>query len=353
VLKILSYPWQVGGSANPYVSIVNESIKARGPVVEALNIFRPAQVADALHVHWFEAVYTTRIIHRSSALSDLAFRNLMSTVRRVKARGGRLVWTAHNLQPHDAPPARHVRVWERWAKRLFEQIDVVICLSEGGKSLIEERYETLKKATFVVAPHPHYIGVYTSDTSAAALRASLALPADGFVIGCIGLIRGYKRIVEAIRCFREAARDDEYFLVAGACFDPALLEKVYEAAAGFDRVRIIARVLGDHELANLYEATDVALFNHEGVLNSGAVLTALSLDRPVIAPAAGALPELARDVGRSWCQLFEAPLSSEQLRTALDHSRASARTGKPDLSAYDPARIADIHIQAYRGRAVS
>jgi glycosyltransferase involved in cell wall biosynthesis len=287
-----------------------------------------------------------RLTRRSGFFSGAAFDNLLATADRVKRRGGKFVWTAHNVTPHEPPPAAHRKVWERSFARILERLDLVVCMSDYGARLIREAYPELD-CDFAIIPHPHYAGVYRPDRPRPQSRAELGLDAADHLLVSIGLVRRYKNLPGLIERFRAVRRPNERLLIAGKCYEPALAGALQTARGDDQSVTIIDKTLTDAELADLYQAADVAISNGEGVLNSGAVLTAISLGKPVIAPGSGSVPEIQAQVGATWCILFDPPLGEAALREAMD--TALATSGSPDLRPFDPLRIGQLHLNAYRG----
>jgi hypothetical protein len=70
--------------------------------------------------------------------------------------------------------------------------------------------------------------------------------------------------------------------------------------------------------------------------------------RPVIAPAIGAMPELAASAGASWVHLYEGELTPDALRQAFVWVRETRRDGEPDLDALEWRGIAEATVAGYR-----
>jgi hypothetical protein len=257
------------------------------------------------------------------------------------------VWTAHNLAPHGFPSPHAAEAWRRWSPRLLARVDTVVAMSASGAEAVRAALPAVAATPFVLIPHPHYRDVYgTPDTR--PVRARHGIPAGAHLTVAAGLVRPYKGIPALIAAFAAAARDDEWLLVAGPCHDPAHGAEVARAAAAAGpRVRLAVETLDDAGFAATVAAGDLFVANFGAVLNSGSVLAALSLDRPVLAPAGGPLAELRTKVGGDWLALFEPPLDAPALRRHLDALRAAPRSGRPDLAANDPEAVARAHLALY------
>lgn len=335
------------GLVNPYLRIVfGDPAFAEGATVGGLA---GALLGGArnLHLHWPEAPLHGRLSRRSEAAADAAYRLLVAAADRVRGRGGRVVWTAHNLAPHGLPAPHAGRVFERWGPRLLARVDTVVAMSAAGAGAVRTALPAVAGARVVLVPHPHYRGVY-GVPDPRDVRARHGIPPAAHLTVAAGLIRPYKGIPALVAAFATAARADEWLLVAGACHDPAHRAEVARAvAAAGPRVRLAVAPLDDADFAATVAAGDLFAGNFDAVLNSGSVLAALSLDRPVLAPASAPLAELRDQVGAGWLSLFDAPLDAATLRRHLDLLRAAPRTARPDLAANDPATVARAHLALY------
>ena len=330
---------------NPYLRIVfGAPAFAEGAGVGSVaEVFLSRDVRN-LHLHWPEYPLHGRLARRSAAAADAAYRLLVAAADRVRRRGGSVVWTAHNLAPHGFPSPHGAATFHRWSPRLLARVDTVVAMSAAGAEAVRAAHPAVAGARFALIPHPHYRGVYgTADGS--SVRARHGNPAGAHLTVAAGLVRPYNGIPALVTAFAAAARDDEWLLVAGPCHEPAHRAEVERAAlAAGPRVRLAIGTLDDDAFAATLAAADLFAGNFDAVLNSGSVLAALSLDRPVLAPASAPLAELRAQVGPVWLSLFDAPLSPAALRRHLDTLRAAPRPAHPDLSPNEPATVARAHL---------
>jgi hypothetical protein len=336
--------------ANPYLRILfGSGVLARQARVRRFRPGRPQRGVSDVHLHWPEYLLHGALCRRSAIATDLAYRHLLSTIDRSRAAGARLVWTAHNLEPHSFPSPHAEAAYNRWAPRLFARVDTVVVMAPSVEASIRAAIPAVDAARFVHIPHPHYRGIYRSPADRAAVRERFGIPAGAHLTVAAGLVRGYKRVPELIDAFVAAARDDEYLLVAGSCHEPDLARAVLARSA--DRVLVDLRRLEDAGYADIVAEADLFVGNFASVLNSGSVLAALSLDTPVLAPALGALADLREQVGPDWLTLFDGPLDASALRRHIDRIREVAPTGSPDLERNDPWRVARSTLDLYTLRS--
>ena len=86
--------------------------------------------------------------------------------------------------------------------------------------------------------------------------------------------------------------------------------------------------------------------------NSGSVLAALSLGRPVLVPDNEVNRRLADEVGPGWVHLYQDEIDSGDLVAAFASMRRTPLTGGPDLSRRTWEATGVEHVRAFR-RALS
>jgi glycosyltransferase involved in cell wall biosynthesis len=277
-----------------------------------------------LHLHFFDEL-TQRPGYWQTAARSLLF---LALLRLLRLRGARLIWTAHNLQPHETYHAGWGYLVYRYVARWS---DTVIAHSHAARAALEAHYGGLPNC--MVIPHGSYIGLYGPPRDPAASRAALGLPSNGRVLLNLGTLRPYKGIEDLLTAFaRLPASERGTLLIAGAPKDRAYAAAIERQAAALPGVRLHARFIPDEQLPVYLAAADVVVLPYHALLTSGVLLWALSYARPVVAPAFGAVRELIRD-GRSGF-LFT-PGDRDALRDTL--ARALAH---PDLDGLGQAALA-------------
>ncbi len=336
-----------GTLLNPYLRIVfGEPAFRAGATVRAVPALGALATAPNLHVQWPEYLLHHPLARRSRLAADALYWGLVRTLDRVRRRGGRVIWTAHNLHPHEFPTRHAEAAFARWSPEITGRIDTLVAMSPATAAEVSRVHPSLA-TTVAEIPHPHYRGWFRPGDPA-ALRVRHGIPGSVHLTVAAGLIRPYKRIPALIASFAEAARPDEMLLVAGPCPDPAQRAAIEALARTVPQVRLALGALDDTTFATTVAAGDLFVANFQAILNSGSVIAALSLDRPVLAPRLGALADLAAQVGPGWLSLFDGPLTPDILRTALDAIRATPPSGRPDLAANEPAAVARAHLELYR-----
>ncbi|MBJ7535374.1 hypothetical protein JDN40_14790 [Rhodomicrobium vannielii ATCC 17100] len=351
-LRIVACPGLADRAVNPYTWLIHEPMTSRGCTVAEFSFYRAcAADTDVLHIHWPERIFWGRISRIHPVLSRLYARRMLQQMDRVRARGGIVVWTAHNIAPHEPLGDSRERIWRAYMAAFCAKVDLVVNLTAEAERRCLDAYPQLARAKRIVIPHPHYRTAYPPRIDTARARDDLGVATTDFILAAVGAIRPGKGILELAQAFLRIARDDERLLIAGACDDAAYLSALTGLASGSaGRVIVRPHRLSDDEVAVIYSAADLGAFNFKQILNSGSVLLSLSYDVPVLAPQLGSLKALSEELGRRWFVPLPQPLSPERLRETLNVARAErpGRGATAPLDTYDPESISDRTLAAYR-----
>lgn len=344
-MKVAFAPNSTRRNDNPFLSILQSALAAQGCRTVHPKLFFARQL-DALHVHWLEAPIWGRFAARLPGLAEFRVLRLVQAARRLRAQGRPVVWTAHNLAPHDFASKRHERIY-RWMREGFlPHVTDVICMSETVRAQVADAFPALATARFHVVRHPHYRTHFAGMRKQTPGELQRLSQVRGKTIVTFGMLRPYKGIPATVLALRGLAREFR-FVVAGD--GPSAELRAIRRAMGDDpRFLLISRRLDDNEIAGLTGEADLVIFNFRSVLNSGSVLASLSLGKPVLAPALGAIRDLSEDIGPGYVRMFEGDLRRADIEAALV---AAPPTAEPDLRAYDPEAVARQHIEIYGARA--
>ena len=333
---------------NPYLGLIfRDPVMAEDVTLHRRGPFSPFIRGDIYHMHWPDHLMWLPKFHRVGASIDLAYRSLILGLDRFRSRGGKVVWTAHNLAPHDIARHRLGWVWQRWEPEILSRIDAVIAMSPSVEKAVRGAHPVLQNRRFDLIPHPHYRQIYQPFTlSKAEARRRMGLPQTGAIIGSLGLVRRYKDPIGFLLAGLAAA-SAPHVLLAGSCYDDDLRRELLHITKDAPNVTWIDRELSLKEYVAASAACDLMVFNFARSLNSGSIYSALSLNRPALAPNKGAAPDIAAQVGRAWMSTFDGDLTAAILDAALNGRAMNLSAEMPDLAVNEPALIAAQHIALY------
>ncbi len=250
--------------------------------------------------------------------------------------GGRLVWTLHNVLPHE-----HAHRWAEveLSQFLADRADLVHVLSEQTAALVAPSYH-LDPAKVVVIEHASYLGCYPDSMPREQARARLGLRADQVALVALGGIRPYKNLDTLVDVVDDLGTRDPalQLLVAGRVTPSPAAELLRERCERDPRVTASFEHVPDEEIQVWMKAADLAVLPYRDILNSGAFLLAETFGLPVVAPRAGAL---CGSEHRAHVRLF-APGDRASLAEAITQVVAAVR--------HDPEAMREHALAAARAR---
>lgn len=286
---------------------------------------------DVLHLHWPELLVRDS---RRPWLRAVRRRLLDVLVLRLALTRTPLVWTVHNPAPHERGP----RPEQRSLARLERRVDLVVRLSPAGPA------GPAAGRAGVTIPHAHYRNLLG--------RAPRPEREPGRLLH-FGIIRPYKGVGALVAAFSamddpDAATGPPATLRVVGHPHPGQAEVVRAACARDPRISATLRHVGDDDLVAEVSRAQVVVLPYLGRMNnSGAVVAALSLERPVLVPRSATNAALAAEVGQGWVHQYDGPLTAEVLRAALV-ATATPPAERPRLDARDPEVQRGLYRQAYQ-----
>ena len=289
------------------------------------------------HVHWPESSFNHRFFE-----AQITTQALLASIRWMKARGTRIVWTVHNIAAHERRYPEHE---ERFWKRFIPQLDALIGLSEGSLAEARRRRPELQDVPSFVVAHPHYRGEYPDEMCRQQARERLGIEPDRPVLCFFGQIKRYKNVPALIQIALKMP--EVVLLVAGRPRDSGLEADIIALAKEQANIRLFLHHIPSNEAQLYLRAADLVVLPYLDILNSGTAILALSFDRPVWLPT-GALPsELKSWIPEPWIQ--DGELSKDALEHALSAVRSLPEaTDGSHLRVLEPQALAEQTANVYR-----
>jgi glycosyltransferase involved in cell wall biosynthesis len=327
ITALMSFP-ATPPKGNPYRLLLEQGLrKAPGLTIKHFS-WRTALTGDydVFHVHWPEILLEGR-----SAIKTAARRLLFVLFMiRMRLRRTPIVRTMHNLElPKDIDP-----------------IEVALLRAMERQTALWVRLNTSTELPpnrpGVTVLHGHYRDWYGRYPRSPQVRGRVIFQ---------GLVRRYKNVPALVEAFRDV-RDPQASLHVLGNPSTAELESQIRTAAGDDpRISLQLGFVEEADLVAEITAAELVVLPYQEMHNSAAVLTALSLDRPVLVPDNEVNRKLAAEVGPGWIHTYAGPITAAAIEEALDAVHRGERDARPDLDGRDWDLGGLQHADAYR-RAV-
>jgi glycosyltransferase involved in cell wall biosynthesis len=297
-VKILALP----RGAAPYQRDLYAELERLGARVRYLQVATPSRTLNnlllplqllagrlrgwrLLHVHW---VYDFDLpgSARRPWLRHLAQAWFTFVLAVARVLGVRIVWTAHNVLPH-----QRIFADDAAARRtLVRAADLVIAHSAATLAELEQLGARPRRS--VVLPH----GAFDPVAPNGALRAPRS---DGDAVHAVyfGKVFPYKGVEDLLDAAAELPDGTPVRItVAGECPDPILRDRLDRSARRAEaRVDLRLGRVPDDGVTPLFEDADVVVLPFRRITTSASALLAMAHERPVVLPDLPAFAELPSD----------------------------------------------------------
>lgn len=321
--------WDKGGlpDANPHRAISIMAFPRSGnsysdcfyPQIEAMGLkvyegefsgrwlLKNLHNIDYVHIHWPSFFYSRP--QRSKCLHDFALFSFFLLLARW--RGARLIWTVHNLYPHERCV---IPQFDILARKLLVRMGSIFFV-HGASAETDVLWEFPKLAGRTVQiEHGNWVGYYPDSIPRSVARSQLGLSDSEFVFLFIGSCNRYKNLQGLIQAF-EQLDGDPTLVIAGKFQDAGYESEIREAVArSSSRIVLRPGFVPDEDLQIYFRACNAVTTPYHRSLSSGSAILAMSFGRPVIAPRMGGLKNLITD-GCGF--LYDPALQPSSLRDAM------------------------------------
>jgi glycosyltransferase involved in cell wall biosynthesis/predicted nucleotidyltransferase len=345
--RIAAFPPRILEDRNPYARLLYRELERVGfETIDASPLklewlLRARRHVDILHFHWDpQQKYVQRSPDRVTSLlrrlrqerlvpwwDVVSFVTLLAAARTL---GYRLVWTIHEIRPHESDDARH----DILASRALARLSNLLLAHDAATGERAREAFGLPGAEVHVVPHGSYVGVYPPGRDRDIVRSELGVAPDAFVFLAFGHLRGYKGFPLLLEAFESSPLPSARLIIAGVPWDAAMRRIVSAAAERDSRIRLMLGPVPVESVDELFKASDAAVFPRGDGWTSGSLILAMSMGIPVIAARQPTYTELMNGEAAGW--LFE-PGDVSSLKDCL-----SAAAGDPKRARRKGALALDL-----------
>ncbi len=245
-------------------------------------------------------------------------------IAQLKRLGIPLIYTAHDID--DLFTYRQPGGYAQ----LLAEVDKIIVHTEVNRQALIGRYASIKAIKIEVVPHIEVRFPIPTGATREQARRKLHIPDHALVGLFMGTIRPYKGVDVLVEACLSAQREcpDFWIVIAGRCDDQQTRGQLSRLR---ERSVVHLAYVPTRDVWQYHLAADLAIFPYRRVSQSGALITAMSFDLPVIVSDVGGMPETV--AGNGWivpagnpealaASLEAAYANPDQLRRMSKRSRA-------------------------------
>jgi beta-1,4-mannosyltransferase len=236
------------------------------------------------HLHFFDALvqHPHRIVCWFRSLGWIL---LLAFIR---ACGVRIVWTVHNLQPHEC---YHPSIAMRTIGSVIRQCHALTVHHHSTKASIQKRYPHARNIHVIA--HGHASEPFGPLPTRNSARTSLGLDAELPVFLYLGMIRRYKGLEGLIEAM--ALLPQTLLIIAGHPGDKAYLSEIHQRSARSINISLHPRFMADAEAARYLAACDGVVLPYTEITTSGMLVAAQAAGVVCVVPNLPPLIEQVRD----------------------------------------------------------
>lgn len=288
-----------------------------------------------LHLNWTAPV-SQRADNVVASMTGVL--KVLDELTQFRELGGRIVWTVHNVLPHEVQYLSSELVL---CQGLATLADTIMIMNPDTPRLVSDWY-TLPPAKTTQIDHPSYLGRFPNTVSAGEARRAHGLSPDDVVLLFVGSVRPYKGLEDLIPEFEKAhAKCSRLKLLVAGPLGPGYsngqIDELFAPRAG-----LTAEIgyIDPDQMQYWCNAADVMVLPYRESLNVSVVSLAASFGLPVSIRRA---PSSAYLQDQDWVSYLDSnQLETDLLATGLRfHGDIAARhAANAAALATSPARVA-------------
>tara|TARA_B100002052_G_C15872725_1_gene595482 strand:+ start:1298 stop:2347 length:1050 start_codon:yes stop_codon:yes gene_type:complete len=288
-LKIVCLP--PVSNKNPYQYLMMEGLKKNkklhvitgfssryiGIILSAI-IFRP----NYIHFDWINKYYLKKNAFISSIYIPWFFFQIFFITKIMKIN---VVWTMHNLLPHDS---KQIKI-NKYVQRFFiNKCKWIRVFSHLTIPKVLEEYK-IKNEKILAIPEGSYVGYYPNNISEFEARKKMGLEKEKTFL-YLGTIKPYKGITNLIKNFSKIRKDNVKLIIAGKVTNSDYLYKINKCINNNSNIILINRFIKTDELQVFFNSADAVILPFNNIENSGSAILAMGFAKVIICPNLGVLP---------------------------------------------------------------
>jgi glycosyltransferase involved in cell wall biosynthesis len=279
-------------------------------------------------------------------------------LRWVRRRGVPIVYTVHDLLPHERKPG-HLEAYGE----VYQRVDALICHTYDSRDRLVELFNVDPTRVAVIPQGPAFHDRVSVSREQA--RATLGYSPSQIVVLAPGMIRPYKGTEYLLEAWQRASRmnRDLVLAIVGRAKDSVYLDQVKEEIARHGiqgSVRTHFEYQPEDRLIAHHAAADILVYPYKEVTQSAALLTGMTFEKPIVATRVGGLGETLRDgetavlvdygdgpeLAECLVRLAEQPSVRRRLGEAAA-ADVAARFAWPDIAAQTLQLYRDVSARTY------
>lgn len=288
-MKIIFYPPK--SNSNDYIQEIVNSI--RNNDVDIINLNWNSDLKFAFYILFCSKKKMAKIMHLNRIEENANSNNikarfkcwlLLRMLRFYKNKGGKIVWTMHNLKSH-VEGANDQTIF---IHNLLDFCNLVMVHNSESSSILQRKYNYPNDRIFNVP-----IGNYCRLMDNFPLKKAIVETKPVFLY--FGTISKYKGILNLIECFDDLyIKNNSILYVCGSVSDLELKKEIVTKSKSNKSINLVLERVSDSDLMKYFNISSFAIFpfDKESMQNSSSAIMALTCATPIIIPLFGYIRDI-------------------------------------------------------------
>lgn len=235
---------------------------------------------DIIHIEWLPLLVKSKM--------EIYF------VKLWKLLGIKIVYTVHNILPHDTG----IKYKNRY-KIIYDLADALMCHIQKTKNALVSDFGVSSNKIYIIPHGPMYCEYKNDNMNKEAACEKLKLDSKRKYVLMLGIIRPYKGIEFLLKTWKIVSDmiPEAKLIIAGNGEKQYIdsIKKLIEELGLKESVITRFEFIPTEEVPLYHYASDVVVFPYKDIDQSGALFTAMALGKPIIATNIGGLKETIID----------------------------------------------------------
>lgn len=294
-----------------------------------------------IHIHWLFSFNLPAAIPLSRHISYVL---TVGFIWIAKLLGYRIVWTVHNVLPHDPLTSNDLRVRKILSRLASAKI------VHGAESINMMQELGIDTNNTHIIPHGNLSTVYPNKISKAQARKKLGIPLDATVLLLFGRLEPYKNLEALIPCFENLLKANKkmHLIVAGKSGNEEIKRDLIEYKQKYGRnIHVYDKFTPEKDVQLFFKSSDLDVYPYRKVTTSSAALLSFTFGNTVLAPFMGNFKDMPKDSLYFYDPNKKNDLE-KQLKIALGDKKLLATKSKNAKQYADSLSWEEIAKQTYR-----
>jgi len=273
---------------------------------------------DIIHIHWPEWYLNSNYLIKAASYSFL----LIIILLLAKFLGKKVIWTVHNLKPHEIKYKLLSKIYWCVYPRL---VDGVISLSDANEAIAVKYYSIKNSVLRTTIYHGLYTDIYTNNVKRDEARRLLNIDKKNNVCLFLGQVKKYKNVNELVKVFTSLDFTNTYTLIIAGKFESEeYYKEILELVGRNKNIVLYNKFISDDDLQVYFNAADLSVLPFKDIFNSGSALLSLTFNTPVLLPESDNFLEYGILIKEPKIYTYREGLTPESVMKALKDNSCSS-----------------------------